>query len=75
MRAVAKANPFQPRNATMRVASLSEMVKPTRMMKSQVRAVIRLSGVVGTARIEREIQEPGRPGMLGIVPESELRNP
>ena len=77
MRAVAQANPIQPRNATMRVASLSEMVKPAWVVKKQVSAIIQLSGVAGNSAYRERDQEPGRPynaGSRTSAPERGINN-
>jgi hypothetical protein len=75
MRAVAKANPVRPRNAKMRAASLPEMVKPARAMKTQASAVVRLSGVVGDGAYREKGRGTWETRRVGVVPRGETGNP
>lgn len=61
MRAVAKANPFQPRYA-MRLASPSDWMKPATGGEEAEDATAGTSGVRGDGAYGKMRQEPGRPG-------------
>ena len=65
LRAVAQANPIRPRDAKAKVASLPKMMKPDIGGEAMSKHLSDLPGWLGTARRNRSVEEPGRPGRAG----------
>jgi hypothetical protein len=64
LRAVTQVNPIRPRDA-MEVASLPKMMKPDIGGEAMSTHLPDLPGWLGTARRDRSVEEPGRPGRAG----------
>ena len=60
-----KANLIRPRYARKQVAKLPEMLKPEAGGEGNEQQPSGLPGWLGTARVERLIEEPGRPCHVG----------
>ena len=65
LRAVTQVNPIRPRDAYMEVASLPKMMKPVTGGEAMSKHSPDLPGWLGTARRDRSVEEPGRPGRAG----------